>query len=107
MESRHSRRLIISLPAEMIVGDKHYASSIENISDKGIYLITAPVPPSRTLNPDTTIKLKFKMPSGEKLDLSCNIKWAFQTPPHGYTNSIGLEIIDAPLTYIDQLNNIK
>jgi len=107
MESRHSRRLIISLAAELTVGEKRHSVSIENLSDKGIYVVTAPFEPSNGLNPDTTIKLKFKMPSGEKHDLNCNVKWAFQTPPHGYTSRVGLEIIDAPFTYIDQLNKIQ
>lgn len=107
MESRHSRRLIISLAAELTVGEKQYPVSIENLSDKGISVLTAPFEPSNALEPDTTIKLKFKMPSGEKHDLSCNVKWAFQTPPLGYASRVGLEIIDAPLTYIDQLNKIQ
>ena len=107
MESRRSRRLILSLPAELTVGNMQYSGSIENLSDKGIYVVTTLSEPNKCLNPDTAIKLRFKMPSGEQHALTCNIKWTCQPPPHGHIRSIGLEIIDAPATYIDQLNKIQ
>lgn len=107
MESRSSRRLILSLPAELTVGEIQYSGSIENLSDKGIYMVAEPSEHYKGLSPDTTIKLSFKMLSGEKHVLNCNIKWTSQTPPNGHPSSIGLEIINAPLTYIDQLNKIQ
>lgn len=106
MESRRSKRIIISMQAEIISKDSRHAASIENLSDEGIYLVTAPSNPSPDLTPETTIEVRFSFPSGEKMRLHCRVKWSYQTPPHGYTNSIGLEIIDPPLTYIETLKTL-
>lgn len=103
MEARRSKRTIISLPAEIISKDSRHAASIENLSDEGIYLVTAPANPSPDLTPATIIELRFRFHSGEKMCLHCRVKWSYPTPPHGYTNSIGLEIMDPPLTYIESL----
>ena len=96
MESRRSNRKIVDWPAEIIAADQRYAGSIENISPEGIYIVTAPTQSFRDFAVDSFVNLRFSLPSGENLSLKCRIKWSFQTPPHGYTNSLGLEIIDPP-----------
>ena len=106
MESRRFKRVVVDMPAEIIVGDSRYASSIENLSSEGIYIVTAPLKSPLDFVPDTPIELRFSLPSGERLHLSCRTKWSYQTPPHGYTNSIGLEVIDPPYTYMEFLKNL-
>ena len=103
MEARHSKRVIINFPAEIICRDKRYAGSIENLSPKGAYVLTAPVRDLRDFAANSLLELRFQFPSGEKLNLHCRIKWSYVTPPHGYTYSIGVEILDAPLTYLETL----
>jgi len=107
MESRRSRRLILSLPAEIICGDRRYPGSIENISAEGIYLVTPATMSGEDLAPGTMPELRFRFLSGEEMHLHCRIKWSYPTPPHGYTNSLGLEIMDPPLTYKEILNTLK
>jgi hypothetical protein len=106
MESRRSKRLIIDLPAEVIVNKKRHAGTIANLSEEGIYIVTASSQSSKDLTQDTDLELRFQFPSGEKMALNCRIKWAYQTPPHGYTTSVGLEIIDSPATYKQLLQTI-
>jgi hypothetical protein len=106
MEARRSRRIVVSLQAEIIAGDRRYASSIENLSNEGAYVVTAPTKFSQDFITGTPLELRFSFPSGEKLHLNCRVKWSYQTPPHGYTNSIGLEIINPPLTYQQILNTM-
>jgi hypothetical protein len=46
--------------------------------------------------------LKFQIPSGETLNLNCEVIWLYtkKTPPPGFKqNNIGMEIIDPPLKY--------
>jgi len=100
------KRIIISLPAELICGDRRYAGSIENLSPVGAYVVTAPAKSSLDFSPHSPVALRFQFPSGERLDLHCTIKWSYATPPHGYTHSIGLEIIDPPLTYQETLTTL-
>ncbi len=107
MELRSSKRIIVNSPAEIIAGDKRYASTIENLSVKGIYVTTAPLKFPLDFTSDMLLELRFRLMSGEKLNLQCKIKWSYQTPPHGYTHSIGLEVIDPPLTYMEFLKSLK
>lgn len=104
MDIRRSERVIFTIPAEIIIGDKRYACSIENLSGEGAYVVTASTKNSDIFSPATSLELKFKFPSGENHVLNCRVEWSYLTPPHGYTNSIGLNIIDPPLSY---KNNLK
>ncbi len=106
MEARRQKRLIVSLPAEITAEDTHIAGSIENLSDEGLYLITAPSQTSLNLKSDVPVNLSITFPSGGKINLTCRVKWSYQTPPHGYTNSLGLEIIEKPPEYNEALETL-
>ena len=103
MDARRNKRFIVSLEAELILKDIRIASSIENFSEEGVYVITAPSKFFPDFAPDTCFELKFQLPSGEKQCLNCRVKWSYKTPPHGLTNSIGMQIIDPPLSYKESL----
>jgi hypothetical protein len=99
MEKRRSKRKIVRLKAERISGDKNHAVFIENLSEEGIYMITAPAKTSMDFIPGTALELKFQLRSGETLNLRCKVIWSHKNPPDGLTNSVGMEIIDPPLKY--------
>jgi hypothetical protein len=107
MNVRRSDRVILKLPAEIIIQGTHYASSIENLSEEGAYIVTTPADNTNVISIDTVLELKFNFPSGEAQMLSCRVKWSYLTPPHGFTNSMGLEIIDPPLSYKDLLRTLQ
>lgn len=106
MDARNAGRVITTFPAEIICGEKRYAGSVENLSPDGAYLVTGPVKIPMEFAPDLFLALKFHVPTGETLDLHCRIKWSYPTPPHGYTHSIGVEIIAPPLIYMEILKNL-
>jgi hypothetical protein len=107
MDARLSGRVIVDLPAEIICGERRYAGSIENLSVEGAYVVTAPLKSPSGISPDAIIEMRIHLPSGEKLNLNCKIKWSYLTPPHGYTNSIGLEILDPPPEYKEYLKALQ
>jgi hypothetical protein len=107
MEARQHKRIIVNLPAELIYRDKRHASTIENLSENGVYVVTAPQGGRSDFAPDTILELKFQSPAGEKYVLSCRVKWTYQTPPHGFTDSVGMEIISPPLPYKELLRTLK
>ena len=107
MNARRADRVILNLPAEIIIQGTHYASSIENLSEDGAYIIAASSENTGAFSPDTVLELKFNFPSGETQLLSCKVKWSYLTPPYGFTNSMGLEIIDPPLSYKDLLRSLQ
>lgn len=106
MEAKRSKRAILDIPTEIIDGDKRRAGTIENLSDNGIYVVTAPTKSEKDLFPGTELEIRFRLPSGEKMQLHCVVKWSYLTPPHGYTFSMGLNITDPPLTYQETLNSL-
>ena len=107
MDSRRDERVIVHLEAELIAGENRHACVIENLSPKGMYIVTAPTKSSLEFTPDSLFGLRFNLPSDEKIDLRCSVIWSYPTPPHGYTNSLGLEIIDPPHSYLEALNTLK
>ncbi len=107
MEARRYKRKIVTLQAELIAGGTRYACFIENLSEEGAYITIAQANPQVDFKSDTPFELKFRFPSGEKLNLSCRVKWSYRTPPHGYTNSVGLEIMDPPPLYTEALKTLQ
>lgn len=99
MEKRREKRKIVNIPAEVLCGDKYCAGTIENISESGIYLVTAPQKALSDLPVDTPVEIRFTFPSGEKQILHCRLRWSYLTPPHGFTQSIGVEILDPSPVY--------
>jgi hypothetical protein len=107
MEARRHKRLIVSLPAEVTAGNVHIAASIENLSDAGVYLITAPSDEPLNLETDTAVELSFILPSLEKINLNCKVRWSYRTPPHRLTNSVGLEIINPSPEFRESLDTLR
>ena len=106
MEARRSKRAILDIAAEIIDGDRRRAGTIENLSDEGIYVVTAPTKSEKDLFPGTEVEIRFWLPSGENIQLHCVVQWSYLTPPHGYTFSMGLRITDPPLTYQEALKTL-
>lgn len=106
MDSRQHKRIIVSLEAELVFGDVHIAGNIENLSEEGIYLITASSKSFPDYTPDTLFELRFRRPSGDIQHLNCRIKWLYKTPPHGLTNSIGMEIVGPAASYKEFLKTL-
>ncbi len=100
MEKRRFRRIFTGFNAEFISGNKSYAGTISDLSENGVgvYVKTTPVENAIDCTPGTTLQLKFQPIPGETLCLDCTVKWLHtkKSPPHGLTNSIGMEIVDPP-----------
>jgi hypothetical protein len=96
-ERRRSKRITVSLKAERISGGSDKAVFIENISEQGIQIMTGPGHSSSKYPAGTELELKLHLPSGEKLSLSCTVKWSYQeSQENGSTSNIGMVIIDPP-----------
>lgn len=107
MDSRRDERVIVNLEAELIAGENRHACFIENLSPKGMYIVTASSKSSYDFAPASIFYLRFNLPSGDKMELRCSVIWSYPTPPHRYTKSIGLEIIDPPPSYLEALKALK
>ncbi|MBI4838725.1 MAG: PilZ domain-containing protein [Nitrospirae bacterium] len=100
MERRQFNRKRVYLSAERISGNADRSIFIENISERGIQIITAPAESIIEFSPGTPIDLKFVLSNGEIIDLYCIVKWSYHnTPPDDATTTIGMEVVDPPSRY--------
>jgi hypothetical protein len=106
MERRRHKRKTIRLNAESITGDNNFSVFIENLSENGISMITAPSKIPKDFTPNQTVKLKLKLSSGEILDLMCKVSWSHRTAPRSLEFSVGLEIIKPPEEYIEFVRSL-
>jgi len=101
-EKRHHNRKLVSLDAKIISGGTTYSGIIVNLSEEGIFMLTATSDVTIDFNPESRLRLIAELPTKEILGMECNVKW-FQkkTSTGGPRFKIGMEIIDPPLTYIE------
>jgi len=92
---------IVTFKARLILGDKSYPGYIENLTEGDIYLLASPLIPLTQSAPGVAFTLEFSPPSGEMFNLNCRLKWSYITPPHGLTKSMGIEVADPSLQYIN------
>lgn len=111
MDKRYVKRIVVSIKGELVVGANSYTGNIENVSDKGVFINVASTDTAVDFVPGTTPELRFQLPSGETLNLKCEIRWlhTYKTD-YGLTNSMGMEIMSPPAEYtefIKTLHKIK
>jgi hypothetical protein len=108
MEKRRIGRLTDNLDAELISGEVNYSGIIMNFSEDGLNMVTATANNEVDIMPSTVLELNCKLPSGEKVSLSCEVKW-FQTKnsPHGISFSVGMEILNPPLPYKEFIETLR
>ncbi|MBC8412387.1 MAG: PilZ domain-containing protein [Nitrospira sp.] len=108
MNKRLTERVSDNLEAEIISSDMSYAGIILNFSEHGLYMVTATTYNVVDITPSTALQLRCKLPSGEKLEMDCEVKW-FQakSSDHGNTFSMGMEILNPPEKYTEYLKQLK
>ncbi|MBC8414613.1 MAG: PilZ domain-containing protein [Nitrospira sp.] len=106
MERRKSERITVNLKAERISCTKNCSVFIENLSEDGIYMITAP---SKNMEyiPGSEISLHLHLGNGNLFDLNCFVSWAYDNAPDDLTNSVGLEILSPPDEYKEFIRTLK
>jgi len=92
---------IVTFKARLILDDKSYPGYIENLTEGDMYLLASPLIPLTQSAPGAVFTLEFSPPSGEIFNLDCILKWSYRTPPYGLTKSIGIEVTDPSLQYIN------
>lgn len=105
-ERRQSRRVTVNLRAERLSCTKDCSVFIENMSETGIHMVSAPAKNSTLFIPGAPVELKLKIAGGQILKLRCNVKWSYDNSPEDMTNSVGLEITDPPQAYLEFIKDL-
>ena len=98
MERRHAARKTIKIKAERLSCTGKCSVFIENLSETGIKMITAPHK-ENDFAPGKDLDLELELSTGNTINLSCNVKWSYDDPSKDQSSSVGLEIISAPQEY--------
>lgn len=96
MDKRRFKRITAGFHADIIYDGKSYPVAIDNLSEIGVGIITAPADAKMHYRPGATLNMKFRPYEHETLSMYCKIKWSQEIPPHRLTNRVGMEIIDPP-----------
>jgi hypothetical protein len=109
MEKRNATRKKVNLHAEVFSESEYHLGFIENISEEGMFMKTAPTAAAPSFSPGTMINLKIQLPSGEDLNLQCRVVWSYKSPHEGLASMIitpspeytamGMQIIEPPEKY--------
>ena len=107
-----SRKLTARTPfrlkAKIISGGKTYPGSIQNVSESGIgYFIESVIKVDKDFAPKKIIELSFQIPSGETLNLDCEIMWCSRKTPDDKKLTIGIKIIKPTQKYKNFAKNLK
>jgi hypothetical protein len=59
--------------------------------------------------PGTKLNVSFKTPSGEKIELECDVKWVrhISNMPFGVKHHMGLEIINPSIKYREFIKSLN
>jgi hypothetical protein len=108
MNKRKQKRFAISLHADIFIGKKTYKGLIGNISEEGVlYSLTTFIQTDDKFLPQKNVGLNFDLPSGEKVDLNCEVRWFIKPLEKGKALMLGLYIIDPPSEYTEWLKKFK
>ena len=109
--NRAYERKVVDLEAEVLAGGHTYSGIIENISTDGLYIqfTTEPTKSAKDFLPISRLIISFQLPSGEKVELTCESRWIniYTEPPDSVVNHLGIQIIDPPQTLKDFVDTLQ
>ena len=106
MERRRAKRISVQIAAERLSCSNNCSVFIENLSESGIQMITAPAKTRNLFVPGADVELNLKTAHGNTIHLECSVKWVYDNSHEDLTNSVGLEIIDPPFEYKEFIKNL-
>ena len=93
-------RTPVRLKAKIISGGKTFTGYIQNISESGVgYFIESVITSEKDFAPKKIIELSFQTPSGETVQLDCEIIWCSRKSPDDKKLTVGIKIIKPPQKY--------
>lgn len=105
-ERRRSKRRTAHFQSVILSSGNSYAGSIENVSEDGLgYIMSTFNPALKNLLPADSIRVIILFPSGDTLNLNCEIIW---TTPECESEKfcIGMKVKDPPSKYREFLKSL-
>ncbi len=95
MERIRFKRIDTKIRADVTTDSKFHEGSIENISEEGLFEIVFPEIEVTDFTPKKFLGVKFHQPSGDDLNLKCQIVWLILNGdnPAKFKYCMGMEVI--------------
>ncbi|MBI4843189.1 MAG: PilZ domain-containing protein [Nitrospirae bacterium] len=107
-ERRRAKRITDFLEGELLCCDTVYPGMILDISENGLYFVTATIKHVKDFTKETIVELFLKIPSSRALNLVCRVRWfSDKSTNHGDSFCLGLEVIMPPQQYIELARSMK
>jgi hypothetical protein len=101
-------RTPVNLKAQIISDGETYPGFIQNVSEDGIgYVIESVFEVDKDFAPKKMLLINLQLPSGETLNLDCEIIWCTRKSPDDKRLIIGLNIIKPPQKYKKFVKRLK
>ena len=104
---RNCNRIPVNLDAELVYGNTTCYAFIENISKFGIYVKITCIESTLNDKPDAMVNVKFKIPSGQVLNILCEERWSKKNIETSLIEQVGMKIIDAPQEYMNFYQSVS
>ena len=106
-EIRNHERKPLSLEAVLAYSSIKYQAFIQNVSEKGLNIVSYPSGSVRSFTPRERLGLKFQ-PSGKEINLECEVSWVHITKnlSHGLIYTIAMEIKQQVTEYMEFLKTL-
>ncbi|TNF55405.1 PilZ domain-containing protein [bacterium] len=101
IDRRRHRRMNCKIKAEVTYGTKNFSGMIENLSRSGIFKVVFPEKSVIDFFPGKVVGVNFHIPSGQMLNLECEIKWIRikKGSPLFLKYHMGVQVINPPQGY--------
>ena len=107
MQTRRSKRKMVSLIAEHIRVGRMHPVFIGNASEEGMHMVTLNRDTAAQFFPGNNVELKLRLSSRKRIPLCCEVRWvSAERPPYGISHGVGLEIIDPPPQYVSFVKSL-
>lgn len=108
MEKRRCRRYPVALNATVVADGESYEGIIGNVSQEGLgYTITTMIESEKDIGPRQMLGLRFMIPTGELIELACEIRWYIRPAPGRRSSVAGLKIIEPSPRYLEWIKRIE
>lgn len=108
MAKRRFKRYPVCLNARIVSCGKSYEGIIGNISEEGMeYSLSTFIQSAADFVPQKTIEIVFKIPSGETVNLRCEIRWFLRHSTGKNTLVLGMKIMEPPSKYKEWIKKVE
>jgi hypothetical protein len=102
MRTIRSTRIPVNLDARLTFGLESYKGAVSNLSENGAHIEMYSAGALSDITPETALELEFQFPSGRILNLNCVVIWTGKASSQGFTDCMGLQILNSPQKYEEE-----